>query len=869
MSSSGSDDTSTNSVTAIVTSFVYNGAFAGIFIVAFVLLRPWNRPVYEKRVTTDIARDDAKPRAPPTGYFAWIPDLLSRKDPEIIRDVGMDGYFFLRFLRTMGLICIFGILFLGVLLMPIHGTGGGGNTGLNILTFGNVLTPENNNRFYAHAFAAWIFFGFVLFCIYRELLFYVSCRQAFLTSNQYRTRISSRTVLVNGVSEEQMSESYFRSIYDGVKNVALARDAKELTKLVKERTALAGKVEASENKMLSKSLKKRCKLVKKNKELPGDNLEDYLKKPVTHRLKKWGLPIGKKVETISFAKERMPELNQEITTMQNNRKEAKPLRAAFVTFTSQRHAEVAYQSLAHPQPFHLAPRFIGMTPDEVLWENLDLSWWRRLVQSLGANTISFALCVFWCIPVAFVGFISQINVIIDILDPAFNWINNLPKPLFGLISSMLPAILLAVLMSLLPPFIRWMGRVSGCGTATDVEFFLQQVYFTFLVIQNFFIVTLSSSILSTLSTLLADGADVKSLILNTLSKDLPKASNFFLNYILLQALTIPSGAILQISAVLLFHALGMLLDNTPRKRWERRNLLGLPGWGVVFPLYSLFSTIIFSYAMLAPLMFAFGIVLYFLVYFVFLNNLTYVNGVSNGRGIYYSRALFQMFTGIYVALFCLVVMLVFAKAWGPVVISAILALFVIYVQIHLERAFNSLLFSLPRALLEKNNPTLAINRNSDPYAEKGHSLDVEGHSLDVGKYEKHSDSAGLIERQVSTNYERGTLMQRFFKPHIYYRCDVLRQHLFTDPVWSIIPEPIAEELEEDAYYDPAFNNGNPVVWFPADEYGWADKQMTELRKSDINAYNTGAWYEEKKNKVKFETTETIGLIPVYDAGESM
>lgn len=44
------------------------------------------------------------------------------------------------------------------ILFPVNATGGGGLKELDLLSFGNV-SPDNKNRYYAHTFVAWIFYG--------------------------------------------------------------------------------------------------------------------------------------------------------------------------------------------------------------------------------------------------------------------------------------------------------------------------------------------------------------------------------------------------------------------------------------------------------------------------------------------------------------------------------------------------------------------------------------------------------------------------------------------------------------------------------------------------------------------------------------
>jgi hypothetical protein len=49
-----------------------------------------------------------------------------------------------------------GCLITWPVLFPVNATGGGGESGLDIISFSNVQDPT---RYFAHALIAWVFFG--------------------------------------------------------------------------------------------------------------------------------------------------------------------------------------------------------------------------------------------------------------------------------------------------------------------------------------------------------------------------------------------------------------------------------------------------------------------------------------------------------------------------------------------------------------------------------------------------------------------------------------------------------------------------------------------------------------------------------------
>ena len=145
-----------------------------------------------------------------------------------------------------------------------------------------------------------------------------------------------------------------------------------------------------------------------------------------------------------------------------------PLNSIFVEFENQYYAQLAYQSTVHHNPMRMSPRFIGLEPKDVIHSNLRMFWWERITRRFLAFAAIVALVVFWAIPVAAVGTISNITFLTNKL-PWLRWILKMPHALLGLVTGLLPTILLSLLMFLLPIIIRVFARISGEISAVGVE----------------------------------------------------------------------------------------------------------------------------------------------------------------------------------------------------------------------------------------------------------------------------------------------------------------------------------------------------------------------------------------------------------------
>ena len=435
-----------------------------------------------------------------------------------------------------------------------------------------------------------------MYMVTRESIYYINLRQAYLLSPLYAARMSSRTVLFTSVPDDCLNEAKLRRMYGKqVKNLWIANDCTEIQDLVKQRDKVAMKLEAAETKLIKLANAARLKTMKQG---GGDTGEDIIEqdgngesgslaarwiKPnqrPTHRLKPI---IGKKVDTINWCRSELERIIPKINSIQATYRagEAKFVPSVFIEFYTQSDAQSAYQSLAHHQPLHMSPRFIGINPEEVIWKNLKIKWASRVVRNIATIAFVTGLIVFWFIPVTFVGAVSNISSLVD-LAPWLGFLLKVPPSLLGVIQGLLPAILLAVLMALLPMILRFMARLGGCPSTPAVELRTQNFYFLFQVIQVFLITTIASSAAATAAQIKDDPSSVTTI----LAQSLPKASNFYISFFILQGLEGSSSGVLQIVGVILFLILGKFLDNTPRKIYKRWSTLSGLGWGTVFPVYT-------------------------------------------------------------------------------------------------------------------------------------------------------------------------------------------------------------------------------------------------------------------------------------------
>lgn len=102
------------------------------------------------------------------------------------------------------------------------------------------------------------------------------------------------------------------------------------------------------------------------------------------------------------------------------------------------------------------------------------------------------------------------------------------------------------------------------------------------MVQVFLVTTLTSAASAATSQIIKDPLSAKDL----LAKNLPKASNFYVSYFLLQGLIMSSMALVHVFSALAYKFITIFLDYSPRRLYEEWTELTRLGWGTVFPIFT-------------------------------------------------------------------------------------------------------------------------------------------------------------------------------------------------------------------------------------------------------------------------------------------
>ncbi|KAJ5815680.1 hypothetical protein N7474_007457 [Penicillium riverlandense] len=595
----------------------------------------------------------------------------------------------------------------------------------------------------------------------------------------------------------------------------------------------------------------------------------------THRLPIFGwswMPslwlMGKKVDTIDYCRKELARLNLEIEVDQQHPERFPLMNSAFIQFNHQVAAHMACQTVSHHVPKQMAPRVVEISPDDVIWDNMSIRWWERYLRTFGIITLVCTMVVGWAVPVAFTGLLSQLSN----LESAFHWLswlNQLPEWCISAIQGILPPLFLAILMAILPLILRFLSRTQGLSTGMAVELTVQHYYFAFLFVQLFFVVTIASSF----GTIIDNVTNVTSWP-NILAQNIPKSSNYFFSYMILQAMSVSAGALLQIFGLVSWFILAPILDSTARKKWARTTNLNQMQWGTFFPVYTTLASIGLIYCVIAPLILVFNIITFSLFWFVYRYNTLYVTKFQfDTGGLLFPRAINQLFTGIYFMEMCLIGMFFLVQdengdvaCQGQAICMIVVLILTIGYQILLNNAFSPLIQYLPITLEEDavrrdgefqraQHARLGLTVDDDDddsrraEQEEEPSQDIELNSLDGDKKRQHEENRlatpklkhqSWADRSPNRRSKYFGINSMKSAPPIKALREKMAQdaeaQVPTDPIGHALFAGIHDELEDltpderdqliqRAFQHEALRAKRPVIWIPRDDIGVSDDEV--------------------------------------------
>jgi calcium permeable stress-gated cation channel len=809
---------SSTSLIAIFAALVPTSITAASWIIAFCLLRKPYRNIYAPR--TYFRSIPEKDRTPSSSQSAlsWFHDFRVIDDKFLLRHSSIDAYLFLRFLRVVVLISLLGCCLTWPVLFAVNASGGGDSTQLDRVAIGNVSDPK---RLYAHGVVAWIFFSFVVLLATRERLFAIGLRQAHASIKVNALRLSSRVILFLGVPSEALDRNEMKRFFgdSAVKSWPVPK-LQDLEQQVSERMSQIEGLEQAELKLQQRAVRRSSRNESDAAKLARS---DARPRHRSHHV------VGTKLDTIDGFRQDIPNIESRIKELREKHSEdlTADAHAVFVEFKDQASALQVYRPEAyHHNPLSMQEKFIAVQPKEVHWDNLNIDPAKRTTYWYLATALVIATIILWTIPVGIVGTISNINFLTNKFK-FLRFINKLPDPVLGFLTGFVPPYLISELVSYVPKFFRHLAKFSGQPTTVQTEKLVQRWYFTFQVIQVFIVTTFSSAA-ATVATRIANEPGSIPLLL---AKNIPKSSNFYLTYFILQGLGSAAKQVINYSDLFEYIFYDYFFDRTPRDKYTRRSRMKGISWGTVYPKLTNLAVIAIAYSCIAPLVLGFAAVGLQMFYLAYKHNLLYVIQVKvEPRGASYALAMQHILTGVYLAELCLFGLFTLRKAAGPATLMVVL---LVSTALH----------------------HFTVNRYLNPL-EKHLLLDEAATEETEGLLARTRRSGSLVPETLPVRFldPLGWLLE----PRMLPSKDDLRPYL-QDPAEDD-PHYTDEEVQ-NAYLNPALTSKMPKVWIAKDSRGVSKNELRENEEAGLPSTDDGAELSEKGNVVWDQ--DDFSTVPIF------
>ena len=777
---------------------------------------------------------------------------------------------FIRFLRLIIKMFVPIWVLSWIVLLPIDAAGkNAGQNGLNLFVYGNVDTNQNA-RYSAHLILAWIFTFWIFYLIKSEMTYFINARQRFLIDKEHSSLPQANTVLITGVPQSQLNidklHDLFSHLPGGVKKIWVNQNLKKLPDLHEDRLKACNKLEGAIGSLIKTATKleaKRDKAAAKGKPAPKKTIVDDVEKDKsgaaeklvpskqrpTHKLGFLGL-FGKKVDSINWCREEIARLNDEIDErrkrVQEDPEKYPPLSSCIILFHTQIAAHLCAKSLIHHAPYRMTEKYSEVGPKDIIWSNLNMNPYERRIRTVISWCITIALVIFWAIPAAFVGAVSNIEKLSTTYS-WLGWLHDLPSPVKGIIQGVFPPVVMAVLFALVPIILRLLSKFEGTPRVTAVELSLMTRYFIFLVFNGFLIITLASGIISSLQEL----ADASVTTYPTLlAKNLPGASIYFITYITLQGLSASSGGLLQIGGLIVFYIKAWLLGSTPRTRWQIYNQMPGVAWGTIFPPLTVLVVITTAYSVIAPIMNGFAAVAFALFYFTYKYLFLWVYDIqpeSDTGGLFFPKSVQHIFTGMYISQICLAALFFLARdsedknvGIPEGVLMVILIVITIAYHIMINTSYDPLCEALPLTLAGKTHDN---DREDQPLI---HEQTIDSNNEQIRESSDGSVPLSELGKSMGKSSSNPSDEKQQSRLNSISEGKVISEGETPPPPFSDLGV---------SFTHPSLCEPQRTIWAAKDKFGIADEIIDRLQQDKVKATDENAWYNEK------DKIETKGYPP--------
>ncbi|GLB37735.1 putative cytosolic domain of 10TM putative phosphate transporter [Lyophyllum shimeji] len=468
------DNSRTLAPAAVASQVALMSVVSIVTILAFNLLRPNNKIIYEPKVKYHVGN-----KPPPRisdSVFGWLPPLVNTKEPELLDKLGLDAVAYLRFNRLMRW------LFTGIaaltcaVLLPINITYNLRNVPTKKRDILSMLTIRDvgGNLLYAHVAVTYLITLMIIAFVEIHWRAMVKLRHAWFRSPEYLESFYARTLTVRRVPKKNQSDEGLKAVFESTKvpypttSVHIGRKVGKLPDLIEYHNTTVREFEA----VLVKYLK-------------GGKLGR--KRPTIRVGGTCGMG-GMKKDAIDHYTAKLQRTEAAIEEYRRQIDTRKAENYGFASMAAVPYAHIVAKMLRGKRPkgtkIELAPN-----PKDIIWENMNKSE-GELARKKAIGFVWLAVvCFFNTVPLFIISILANLEslrVYVHFLD---SWATASPKS-FAIVSGVLPPTVSGIFGFFLPIIMRWLTQYMGALTHSRLDRAVIARYYTFLVISQLVIFTL-------------------------------------------------------------------------------------------------------------------------------------------------------------------------------------------------------------------------------------------------------------------------------------------------------------------------------------------------------------------------------------------
>ncbi|GLJ44443.1 hypothetical protein SUGI_0932320 [Cryptomeria japonica] len=538
--------------------------------------------------------------------FTWMAEAWRASEDEIIAAAGLDAAVYLTFVGTALAIMVVSSAVCLPVLLPLSATDRNNQIerqealaknktassydDFDNLAMGNI--QQKSNRLWGFVVAAY-FVSFVTYFIlwktYKRVLNLRAREQASLEAKpeQFVILVQDIPLVPPGKTRKEQVDSFFRRLHpDTFDRSLIICDISQANKVWVE-------IEGYRKKLAR-----------------AEFVSEESKTRPTHKTGFLGL-MGKSVDSIDFYNEKIKDLMVKLNTKQKVALTEKQAGAAFIIFNSRLAAASAAQ-VVHSQLTDTWTVIPAPEPRQVLWKNLTIPFYQRMIRANTVYIIVFLTVIFYMIPITFVSAFTTLDELRKLL-PFLKWVVD-KKALKSILEAYLPQLALILFLAFLPVILMILSKAEGIASESQAVRAASGKYFYFIVFNVFLGVTLGGTLFQSLKQIQKE----PSKIVNILGTSLPKTATFFISFVALKIFVGYGLEISRLVPLVVYHIKRRFLCKTEaelREAWAPGGF----GYATRVPNDMLVMTIALCYAVLAPMIIPFAI-LYFAVGWLVLRN---------------------------------------------------------------------------------------------------------------------------------------------------------------------------------------------------------------------------------------------------------